>query len=254
MRLRDRVAIITGGGSGIGRAIALKFSAEGASIVVADRNEEFAKEVVRSIEHTGGKAIGIRTDVTRIEEVKGMVGKTLQTFGKVDILVNNAGWDKLGPFMETAPQFWDAIIDLNLKAHIYCTRAVLEHMIGKQQGIIVHIASDAGRIGFRGEVVYSAAKGGVIAFVKALAKEVGIYGIRVNSVAPGPIKTPMLEIGLEKNTFVRNEMMLLKELTPLGRFGDPEEVADLVLFLASEESKFITGQVISIDGGLTSVG
>ena len=198
--------------------------------------------------------MAIRTDVTKMSEVQQMVAKALAEFKKVDILVNNAGWDKLGPFMETTSQFWDAIIDLNLKAHIYCTRALLEHMIQRRKGVIVHIASDAGRFGFRGEVVYSAAKGGVIAFVKALAKEIGEYGIRINSIAPGPIETPMLQIGFEKNKFVFDEMMLLKKLTPLGRFGTPEEVADLVLFLACDESKFISGQVVSINGGLHTSG
>jgi 2-hydroxycyclohexanecarboxyl-CoA dehydrogenase len=183
-----------------------------------------------------------------------MVRTALITFGKIDILVNNAGWDKLGPFVETTAEFWDAIIDLNLKGHIYCTRAVLDHMMERKRGVIINMASDAGKIGFRGEVVYSAAKGGVIAFGKALAKEMGEHGIRINSVAPGPTETPMLQIGLEKNKYVFDEMMLLKKQTPLGRFGTPEEVADLVLFLASDESKFITGQVISINGGLTMTG
>jgi 2-hydroxycyclohexanecarboxyl-CoA dehydrogenase len=179
-----------------------------------------------------------------------MVTTAMQTFGKIDILINNAGWDKFGPFVENTPEFWDAIISLNLMGQVYCTRAVLDHMIERKTGVIVNIASDAGKVGFRGEVIYSAAKGGVIAFTKALAKEVGEHGVRLNSVAPGPIETPMLKIGLEKSKAVRDEMRLLKNLTPLGKWGKPEEVAELVLFLASEESSFITGQAISINGGL----
>ena len=254
MRLKDRVAIITGGGSGIGREIAIKFSKSGSKLIIVDRRDDFANETVRLIENIGNEAISIKTDVTDFSQVKEMVTTALITFGKIDILVNNAGWDKLGPFVETTAEFWDAIIDLNLKGHIYCTRAVLDHMMERKRGVIINMASDAGKIGFRGEVVYSAAKGGVIAFGKALAKEMGEHGIRINSVAPGPTETPMLQIGLEKNKYVFDEMMLLKKQTPLGRFGTPEEVADLVLFLASDESKFITGQVISINGGLTMTG
>jgi len=254
MKLKDCVAIVTGGGSGIGRAIAIKFSEQGSKLVIVDRKVDLANETVSIIKKTETEAIGIKADVTNFTQVQEMVKATLMAFGKIDILVNNAGWDRLGPFIETTPEFWDTILNLNLRAHIYCTRAVLDHMMERKRGVIINMASDAGKIGFRGEVVYSAAKGGVIAFGKALAKEMGEHGIRINSVAPGPTETPMLQIGLEKNKYVFDEMMLLKKQTPLGRFGTPEEVADLVLFLASDESKFITGQVISINGGLTMTG
>jgi 2-hydroxycyclohexanecarboxyl-CoA dehydrogenase len=254
MKLKDCVAIVTGGGSGIGRAIATKFSEQGSKLVIVDRKGDLANETVSMIKKPETEAIGIKADVTNFTQVQEMVKTALMTFGKIDILVNNAGWDRFGPFIETTPEFWDTILNLNLKGHIYCSRAVLDHMIERKNGIIINIASDAGRVGFRGEVVYSAAKGGLIAFGKALAKEVGEHGIRINSVAPGPTATPMLQTGIEKNKYVFDEMMLLKKQTPLGRFGTPDEVADLVLFLASNESKFITGQVISINGGLTMSG
>ena len=254
MKLKDRIAIITGGGSGIGRAIALKFSEQGAKLVIADRKIDLAQETVGLIKKVGHEAIGIKTDITDYDLVKDMVKETLNAFGKIDILVNNAGWEKISPFMETKPEFWEAIVRLNLMGHVYCTRAVLEHMLERQEGVIVSIASAAGRVGFRGEVIYSAAKGGLIAFTKALAKEMGPHGIRLNCVAPGPIETPLLKIGIEKSSYIANELQILKGQIPMGRYGKPEEVADLVLFLASQESTFITGQVMGIDGGLIMSG
>lgn len=254
MRLKDKVAIVTGGGSGIGRSIALKFSENGARISIPDRKMDLANDTVEQIEKSGNDALSIKTDVTDYSQVDEMVKKTIRKFGKIDILVNNAGWNKFGPFLETTHEFWDVIINLNLKGVVNCTRAVLDHMIENKYGIIINIASDAGRDGLPGQAIYSAAKGGVIAFTKAMAKEMGEYGIRLNSIAPGPIETPMLKVGLEKSKAVYDDMMRLKSLTPLGRFGKPEEVADLALFLASEESRFITGQLISIDGGLIMSG
>lgn len=254
MRLKDRVVIITGGGSGIGRSIAMKFAENGAKVLIADRRIDAAKETARLIKEAGHEAASTKTDVTRYDQVNEMIKVSLDTFGKIDILINNAGWDKLGPFLETTPEFWNSIVSLNLMGTVYCCRAVIDHMIERKCGTIVNMASAAGRVGLTSEVIYSAAKGGVIAFTKALAKEMGSYGIRLNSVAPGPTETPALKIGIEKNKYVAEEMRKLKKQTPLGRYGKPEEVADLVLFLASDESAFITGQVIGIDGGLITCG
>lgn len=254
MMLKDKVAIITGGGSGIGRSISLKFSEHGARIAIPDRKIDLADETVTLIKKTGGEALSIQTDVTDYSQVSQMVDTILKTFGKIDILVNNAGWNKFGPFLETTPEFWDVIINLNLRGVVNCTRSVLDHMIQNKYGVIVNIASDAGRDGLPGQVIYSAAKGGVIAFTKALAKEMGEYGIRLNSVSPGPVETPMLKVGVESSKAIHDGMMWLKKLTPLGRFGKPEDVANLALFLASEESCFITGQLISVNGGLIMSG
>jgi len=250
MKLQDKVGVITGGGSGIGREIALKFAQCGGKAVVADRKAEAAEGTIDLIQKEGNFGVSVVSDVTDYVGVREMVKGVLDRFGRIDVLINNAGWDKLGPFMETKPEFWEAVVKLNLMGQVFCSRAVLEHMVERKAGAIVNMASDAGKVGFSGEVIYSAAKGGVIAFTKALAKEMGPFGIRVNGVAPGPIETPMLKIGLEKNAYVADEMMKLKRRTPLGRFGKPEEVADLVLFLASDDARFITGQVVSINGGL----
>ena len=254
MRVRDKVAIITGGGRGIGRAIAMKFSINGAKLVIADRKIELAEETVELVKSKGYEAVSAKTDVTDYFQVRDMVRTTLDVFGRIDILVNNAGWTTFGSFLETTPEYWDRIISLNLMGQVYCTSAVLDHMIGRKYGVIINIASDAGRVGYSGQVIYSAAKGGMIAFAKALAKEMGEYGIRLNSVAPGPIETPLFRAGTKKDKNFANEMMLVRSQTPMARFGKPEEVADLVLFLASEESSFITGQVISINGGSSMCG
>lgn len=254
MRLKDQIAIITGAGSGIGRAIALKFSQNGAKVVIADRNVELAQETLKMIVKEGNDAISLKVDVTEYLQVKGMVDKAIDSYGKIDILVNNAGWEKFGLFIDTKPDYWDKIIKLNLMGQVYCTRAVLDNMVRRKKGAIVNIASDAGRNGFRGEVIYSAAKGGVIAFTKALSKEMGEYGIRLNSIAPGPIETPLLKVGMEKSRDIADEMLKRKDQTPLKRFGTPEEVADLALFLGSNESAFITGQVVSINGGFVMYG
>jgi 2-hydroxycyclohexanecarboxyl-CoA dehydrogenase len=251
MRFRDRVALVTGGGSGFGREIALGFAREGARVAVLDHNETGAEGTLRLIESVGGLALAYPADVTRKDQVDGAVGDVLERWGTVHILVNNAGWDRVAPFVETTEELWDRLIAVNLKGPLICTRAVLEAMIAQRYGRIVNIASDAGRVGSSGEAVYSAAKGGVIAFTKALAREVARYGITVNCVCPGPSDTPLFrrEVAEPHPELARR---LLRAI-PVGRLGTPQDVAPAVLFLASDEAAYITGQTLSVSGGLTMV-
>ncbi len=249
MRLAGRVAIVTGAASGIGRAIAQALAREGARVAVADLNETGGAEAARAIEKDGGTARAWRVDVTDAAAVAATVQAVVSTWGAVDVLVNNAGWDTPMPFVETTPEFWDRILAINLRGAIACTHAVLPHMIRQGHGKIVSIASDAGRVGSTGEAVYSAAKGGLIAFTKTIAREVARHRINVNCVCPGPSDTPLF-----RNEFAKVNPKLAESLTrviPWGRLGTPEDVAPAVVFLASDEAGFITGQTLSVSGGLT---
>jgi 2-hydroxycyclohexanecarboxyl-CoA dehydrogenase len=250
MNLQDKVAIITGSGGGIGRAIALKFGSLGARVVVADIKFEGAKETVSLLEKAGGKALALSTDITDRSQVQELVRTTLDKFGQLDILVNNAGWDIIEPFTKNTPEFWDKVIAINLKGPIFCIRAVLDSMMAKKYGKIVSISSDAGRVGSSGEAVYSACKGGIIAFTKTIAREMASYRINVNCVCPGPTQTPMLA----EITKVETGAKIIEAMTravPFRRLGQPEDIAGPVAFLASDEAAFITGQTISVSGGLT---
>lgn len=249
MRLRERVAIVTGGASGLGRGIARALAAEGARVAILDLNETGARETVEAIRAAGGEASAIRTDVTRRAEVEAAVAEVVRRYGAVHILVNNAGWDRPMPFLETDEAFWDRILALNLKAHFHVAQVVLPHLIRQGYGKIVAIASDAGRVGSTGEAVYSAAKGGVIAFTKTLAREMARHRINVNCVCPGPVDTPLFQ-----KEFVAANPKLAESLTrviPWGRLGTPEDVAPAVVFLASDDAGYITGQTLSVSGGLT---
>ncbi len=249
MRLAGRVAVVTGAASGIGRAIARALAREGAKVAIADLNEAGGAAVAREIETDGGTARAWRADVTDAAAVEALVAQVVKQWGGVHVLVNNAGWDKPMPFVETTPDFWDRILALNLRGPIACTHAVLPHMIRQAHGKIVSIASDAGRVGSSGEAVYSAAKGGIIAFTKTIAREVARHRINVNCVCPGPSDTPLFQ-----NEFARASPKLAASLTrviPWGRLGTPEDVAPAVVFLASDEAGFITGQTLSVSGGLT---
>ena len=250
MDLKNRVAIVTGAGGGIGRAIAVKFAALGANVVVADIKEDGARETVALAEKWGPRGLALNTDITSLAQVQEMARATLGAFGKIDILVNNAGWDKIEPFVKNSPEFWDRVISINLKGPIHCTRAVLDPMMERKYGKIINISSDAGRVGSTGEAVYSACKGGMIAFTKTMARELARYQINVNCVCPGATDTPLLaEItGGETGAKIIEAMV---KAVPFRRLAKPEDLAGPVAFLASDEASFITGQTLSVSGGLT---
>jgi NAD(P)-dependent dehydrogenase (short-subunit alcohol dehydrogenase family) len=252
MRFKDRVAIITGGTAGMGRAAALGFAREGASVVINGRNEEKLQKTADEIRSAGGTVTAVRGDITVSDCIKAIVATALAQYGRIDILFNYVGGDPdlapLTPFIEQTEDFWDRMIDLNLRSTIIMSRAVLDSMIKQKYGKIINTAAIAGRVGGPRMAVYSAVKGGVIAFTKALALEVAPYNINVNCVSPGPIDTP----GFNK-VFTGDAREHAADIVPLGRVGLPEEVASAVLYLASDDAAFITGQTLAVDGGATMV-
>ena len=253
MRLKEKVAIITGAGNGMGRADALLFAKEGAKVVVNDIRQEDLDEVVKEITAAKGEALGYKCDITKLEEVEAMVAETIKSYGKVDILVSNAGWDAFMPFTHTDPAFWEKIFSLNLIAHLNCVKAVLPNMMENKYGKIVTIGSDAGRLGNPMEGPYSAAKGGVIAFTKTIAREAGRSNITANCVCPGITPGTRLANELEGNNPQAAKMLkTVEKMTPLGRLATPEEVATAVLFFASDDSSIVSGQVLSTSGGLVT--
>jgi len=242
---------VTGGASGIGRAIAHALAREGARVAVLDLDEGGARETAAEIERAGGSAAVHRVDVTDVGAVDGAIDAVAARWSGLHVLVNCAGWDKPMPFVETTPEFWDKILAVNLRGPLACTRAALRHMIKADYGKIVTIASDAGRVGSTGEAVYSAAKGGLIAFTKTVAREVARHHINVNCVCPGPSDTPLFQKEFAEKSPKLAES--LKRVIPWGRLGVPDDVAPAVVFLASDDAGFITGQTLSVSGGLTMV-
>lgn len=243
--LQNKSAIVTGASRGIGRAIALDLAKRGASVVVNYMSSEAAaQEVVGIITQAGGKAIAVQADVSKLDEANALIKAGIDTFGKVDILVNNAGTTRDTLLMTMSEADWDHVINADLKSVFNCSKAAVRPMIRARAGRIINIASVVGLSGQGGQTNYAAAKAGVIAFTKSLAKEVGSRGITVNCVAPGFIPTDLT------NTLPDENRQAITKMTPLGRFGTPEEVAFAVSFLASDESSFITGATLSVDGGL----
>jgi 2-hydroxycyclohexanecarboxyl-CoA dehydrogenase len=244
--MAKRVALVTGGARGIGRAIALALAGDGRAVAVADLLEAEAAETAREI---GDGAVAVRLDVTDAASVAAAVESIGASLGQVEVLVNNAGWDEARPFLETDEPFWDRVIDVNFKGGLRVTRAVLPGMVERGWGRLVNIGSDAGRVGSSLESVYSGAKGGVIAFTKTIAREVARSGVTANVVCPGPTKTAFLDriAGAGGERLVDS----LTRAVPMRRLGEPEDVAAAVAFLASEDAGYITGQTLSVSGGLT---
>ena len=240
--LQGRVALVTGAGRGIGAAIATAASEAGAAVAVLDLDGAAAAATAASLPT---KAIGVAADITDSAAVAAAVADAVDALGPIDVLVNNAGWDKIEPFLDNDESDWDKILNINLKGPIIVTRAVVDQMIERQAGAIVNIASDAGRVGSSGEAVYSAAKGGVIAFSKTMARELARYGIRVNCVCPGPTDTALLA------TMDDKLRAGLERAIPMRRVAQPSEIAPAVVFLASEAAGYVTGQTLSVSGGLT---
>ena len=243
-KLRDRVAIVTGGARGIGGAIATAFAAEGADVVIADvLGEEVAAPVVEAIDRAGRRSLLVRTDVSSEADVRAMVQRSEEAFGDIDILVNNAGTFSQVLFHELDPREWDRVLSVNLRGCFLCTRMVIPRMLERGQGRIINIASQLGQIGGTEMVHYSASKAGVIGFTKALAREVSSRGVYVNAIAPGPILTEMM--GQETEEWANQK---LSEL-PMGRFGEVHEVAPTAVFLASDDSSYYVGQTLGPNGG-----
>jgi 2-hydroxycyclohexanecarboxyl-CoA dehydrogenase len=242
--LQGKVVLVTGAGRGMGKAIAERLTEEGARVAVTDIDEKSALDTAAELD----SAAGFRLDITDAAEVATTVAETVAALGPIDALVNNAGWDQLSPFLDTDEDLWDRIIDINLRGPIRMTKAVLPGMVERQSGRIVNISSDAGRVGSTGEAVYSACKAGIIGFSKTVAREVARSGITVNAICPGPTATPLLESMVGEHEKLIES---LKRSIPLGRLGLPEDIAGAVAFMVSDDAGFITGQTLSVSGGLT---
>jgi NAD(P)-dependent dehydrogenase (short-subunit alcohol dehydrogenase family) len=252
MRLKDKVALITGGTSGIGEATALLFSREGARVTITGRNPERGAEVVRQIEASGGQAMFMRADVSSASDCQRAVHETVQAFGRIDVLFNNAGVYYPQTALECSEREWDEQIDVNLKGTFLMSKAVLPGMIARKSGVIINNASGWGIVGGDHAVAYCASKGGVVLMTKAMAIDHGAQGIRVNCVCPGDVETPMLPADAKMRGLKWEEYIAGCANRPLGRVGTAEEIAKAVLFLASDDSSFMTGAALVVDGGGTA--
>jgi len=250
MKLKGRVSIITGGNSGIGRATALLFAREGSRVVIAGRNPSRGREVVAAIRKEHGEATFVRTDVSKSPDVRKLIETTVKRFGKVDVLFNNAALSPVGTVLEPSEEEWADVIGTNLTGTFLCTRYVLPHMIKRKRGVIINTGSINSLMAMKKEAAYDASKGGVLMLTRAVAMDVAEFNIRVNCICPGAIETPMLRdiLGQAPDPEAAEADLIKKH--PLGRIGSPEEVANMALFLASDESSFVTGAALPVDGGM----
>ena len=252
--MQGKVVMVTGGARGIGRGIVMTLAGARASVAIADLRADLAEHTASEVaKNTGARVVALKTDVSNLVEVQETTERILQTFGHIDALINNAGWDELKPFLQTTPDLWDKIIAINYKSVLNTCYAILPHMVARKTGAVVSISSDAGRVGSLGEAVYAGTKAGIIAFSRTLAREHARDNIRFNVVCPGPTQTPLVEEMLQQE-FGSRVLGRMEQYVPLRRLGRPEDIAPTVAFLASDAAGFITGQVISVSGGLTMVG
>lgn len=243
MRLKEKVAIVTGSARGLGKAMVLEMVAQGAKVVVTDVDHESCISVKEEIERRGGEAIALKCDVTSREDVSAMVEETIRAFGKIDILINNAGITRDSGFVKMTDEHWDSVMNVDLKSMFICTQEVVKHMVAQKSGRIINISSIAGVMGNFGQTNYSAAKAGAIGMTKTLSKELGRKGITVNAISPGFMLT---EMAAQIPENVQQQMIAQ---IPMARGGKPEEVAKTAAFLASEDASYITGQNINVNGG-----
>jgi 3-oxoacyl-[acyl-carrier protein] reductase len=243
VRLKDKKAIVTGAGQGIGRSIALKMAQEGADVVIAEMNADTGAQTAKEVEALGRRAFFISVDVANQKQVQGMVDQVLKAWKRIDILVNNAGFDRPGSLLKVKEEDWDAVLGVHLKGTLNCIQAVAPHMIENSYGKILNLSSVWGKRGAVSEISYSSAKAGIIGLTKSVARELGRYQINVNAILPGLILTPTIAKMAEKyqNMIIEN--------TPLKRMGKPEEMANVVAFLASDEASFMTGAAVEVSGG-----
>jgi 2-hydroxycyclohexanecarboxyl-CoA dehydrogenase len=253
-RFEGRTVVVTGGGGGIGGAVCTAFAAEGARVAVADLNAAAASATAATITEAGGQALAVACDITDRTSVDAAVEQITTELGPIDVLVNNAGWDLFVPFVQTEPDDWSRLIDINLVGALHMHHAILPGMVEREAGRVVTVASDAARVGSSGEAVYAACKGGLVALSKTLAREHSRHNITFNVVCPGPTDTALLSTVTDTARDPEKLREAFRRAIPMGRLGQPDDLAGAILFFASDDAAFVTGQVLSVSGGLTMAG
>jgi 2-hydroxycyclohexanecarboxyl-CoA dehydrogenase len=253
-RFEKRTVMVTGGGGGIGSALCASFAAEGAAVAVLDRSAAAAAATASAITEAGGRALAVESDITERPSVDAAVERVTAQLGPIDVLVNNAGWDLFVPFLDTSPEDWSRLIDVNLVGALHMHHAVLPQMVERGGGRVVNVSSDAARVGSSGEAVYAACKAGLVALSKTLAREHSRHGITFNVVCPGPTDTALLATVTDTASNPGKLREAFRRSIPMGRLGQPDDLVGAVLFFASDAAGFVTGQVLSVSGGLTMAG